>query len=188
MDDKSILFFCITMSVLFLYRIILSVLFLAKKKFILDEKYYIMIFYCSLVSSFVLFSNFIIVGFILLALTPIILTLYVSLAPTRKYWIINGYTMTESTIVNKLILLDEKYKTLSYRAERVKISKRKSESKTMLEFIKLNFEEKEHLLKVINTLCKENTAKSNKVEIKTILINLVMIVILQIFVIFTLFT
>lgn len=188
MDDKSILFFCITMSVVFLYRIFLSVLFLSKKKHILDEKYFVMVFYCSIVSAFVLFSNFLIVGYILLALTPIILTLYVSLAPTRKYWIINGYLMSESTIVNKLIALDKNYEKLSYRAERIKITKRKSESKTMLEFIKLSFEEKEKLLKMVKNLCKENTKKSNKVEIKTILINVLMILILQLFVIFALFT
>jgi hypothetical protein len=96
--------------------------------------------------------------------------------------------MSESTIVNKLIALDKNYEKLSYRAERIKITKRKSESKTMLEFIKLSFEEKEKLLKMVKNLCKENTKKSNKVEIKTILINVLMILILQLFVIFALFT
>lgn len=188
MDDKSILFFSILMIVVFLYRIFLSVLILCKKKHMIDEKYYIGLFYCSLVGILILFTNWLIVGFILVGLLPLVLTLYVSFAPTRMYWIINGYDITESTFVNKLIELDQKYQKGSYRINKVRISRKKKEYKTKIEFLNVKYDEKEELLKVIKEVLNEKVAKSNKHEWTTIILSLSMIIILSAFIIFALFT
>ena len=103
MDDKSILFFCIVMIIMFAYRILLSIRLLSKKRFIIDEKYYVAFFYTSLVGILVLLTDWLVVGVIMFLLVPLITTIYVSLAKTRVYWIVNGYELTESTFVNNLI-------------------------------------------------------------------------------------
>ncbi len=125
MSDESILFFTIIMSIVFLYRIILSVLFLLKKKYLLDEKFYISIFYYSLVGILVLFTNWIIAGVILCVLLPVILTLYISFAPTRIYWIVNGFNLTEGTFINELIAHDSHFENAAYRTNKIRFIKKK---------------------------------------------------------------
>ena len=188
MDDKSIIFFSIVMIIVFFYRIFLSILLLFKKKNMIDEKYYIMVFYCSLVSILVLLTNLLVLGTILIAILPIILILYISLFKSRVYWIINGYQLSESTFVNQLVLLDERYANPSYRISRVKISRKIKEEKTKLEFTNISFEEKEKILKLFNQLINESTFKANKSEWKTIIIYSIMIFVLLCFIIFALFT
>ena len=162
MDDKSILFFSISMIIIFSYRIVLSVLLLARKKYMIDEKYYIAVLYSSLVGTLVLFTDWLIVGIVLFLLLPVVLTLYVSLAPTRMYWIINGHKITESTFVNELIRFDQRYENSEFRINRVRFSRKIKEDKTRLDFLNLKFEEKEALLKLITNICKSHCNKSNK--------------------------
>ena len=188
MDDKSILFFSISMILIFLYRIVLSVQLLLKKKFLIDEKYYIAVFYSSLIGVMVLFSDWLIAGIILFLLLPIVLTLYVSFAPTRKYWIINGYEITESTFVNGLIQYDEKFANSKYRINKVKISRKVKEKMTRLDFSNIKYEEKERLLKLIIEICDKNCKKSNKKEVGSIVINSFFVFILMLFIVFVLFT
>ena len=188
MDDKSILFFCIVMIIMFSYRILLSIRLLSKKRFIIDEKYYVAFLYTSLVGSLVLFTNWLVVGVILFLLLPLVTTLYVSFAKTRVYWIVNGYELTESTFVNSLIAYKNEFKDASYRLNKIRFNKRKSESKIKLEFVNVAFEEKEELLKLVTFLCKEKTTSSNKVEVKSIIFNAIFILIMIIFVLFALFT
>lgn len=165
MDDRSVLFFCIVMILVCLYRLLLSVLLLNKKIYMIDEKFYISLFYCSLVSTLVLFTNWIIVGCVLIGILPIILTLYVSLAPSRMYWIINGYDITESTFINEFIKYDENYANGAYRINKVKISRKTRENITKLEFLDLKYDEKEKLLHVVKNILKSKVEKSNKKEI-----------------------
>lgn len=188
MDDKSILFFCIVMIIMFAYRILLSIRLLSKKRFIIDEKYYVAFFYTSLVGILVLLTNWLVVGVIMFLLVPLITTIYVSLAKTRVYWIVNGYELTESTFVNNLIAYDERFKDVSYRLNKIRFNKKKSESKIKLEFVKVDFQEKENLLKVVNDLCKERCKISNKVEVNSIIINSIFILIMLVFIAFTLLT
>lgn len=188
MDDKSILFFSISMILIFFYRIVLSIQLLSKKKHLIDEKYYIAMFYSSLVGVLVLFTDWLIVGIILFLLLPIVLTLYVSFAPTRKYWIINGYEITESTFVNSLIQYDEKFADSKYRISKVKISRKIKEKMTRLDFLNLKYEEKEKLLKLIIDICDKNCKKSNKKEIGSIVFNSFFILVLLLFIVFVLFT
>ena len=188
MDDKSILFFCIVMIIMFSYRILLSIRLLSKKRFIIDEKYYVAFLYTSLVGILVLLTNWLVVGVIMFLLVPLITTIYVSLAKTRVYWIVNGYELTESTFVNNLISYDERFKDASYRLNKIRFNKKKSESKIKLEFVKVDFQEKENLLKVVNDLCKERCKISNKVEVNSIIINSIFILIMLIFIAFTLLT
>lgn len=170
MTDRAILFFSIVMILVFFYRIILSILLLNKKKYLVDEKFYISVFYCSLVSILVLFTDWLIVGIILVALLPIILTFYVSLAPSRKYWIINGWELTESAFINDLIELHPEFEKASYRINHFKISRKIKEKKTKLEFLKMDYKEKECLLKDVLEICKKKVVKANKKELTTILI------------------
>ena len=188
MDDKSILFFSISMMLIFFYRIFLSIQLLLKKKYLIDEKYYIAMFYSSLVGILVLFSDWLVVGIILFLLLPIVLTLYVSFAPTRKYWIINGYEITESTFVNNLIIYDEKFANSTYRINRVKISRKIKEKMTRLDFVNLKYEEKEQLLKLIIDICRKNCKKANKKEVISIIINSLFNFVLSLFIFFVLFT
>lgn len=188
MDDRAIIFFSIVMILVFLYRVILSALLLRKKRHMIDEKFYIGLFYCSLVSILVLFTNWLIVGIVLIAILPIVLTLYVSFAPTRMYWIINGYDITESTFVNKLIEYDEQLKKTSYRINKVRISRKTKEKKTKIEFLNVKFEEKEQLLKIFKEILNEKVEKSNKKEWWNIIGCSLMILLLSSFIIFALFT
>ena len=188
MDDKSILFFCIVMIIMFSYRILLSIRLLSKKRFIIDEKYYVAFLYTSLVGILVLLTDWLVVGVIMFLLVPLITTIYVSLAKTRVYWIVNGYELTESTFVNNLISYDERFKDASYRLNKIRFNKKKSESKIKLEFVKVDFQEKENLLKLVIDLCKERCKKANKVEVNSIIINSIFILIMLVFIAFTLFT
>lgn len=188
MRDESILFYSIVMILVFLYRIFLSILFLIKKKYLLDEKYYIMVFYCSLISIIVLFTNSLIAGFILIAFLPIILILYVSLAPSRIYWIINGWEITESTFINQLIKEEEVYQNSAFRIQHFKMYRKTKEKRTKVEFLKLKYEEKEKLLQFITNICQKNVKKANKHEWLTILLNFLLILMLLSFIIFALFT
>ena len=188
MDDRAIIFFSIVMIMVFIYRIILSVLLLKRKRHIIDEKFYIGLFYCSLVSILVLFTNWFIVGGILIVILPIILTLYVSFAPTRMYWIINGYDITESTFVNKLIEYDEKLKQTSYRINKVKISRKVKETKTKIEFLNVKFEEKEAMLKIFLDILNDKVKKSNKKEVWSLIGSSLMVVLMLSFIFFALFT
>ena len=164
MDDRAIIFFSIVMILVFLYRVILSALLLRKKRHMIDEKFYIGLFYCSLVSILVLFTNWLIVGIVLIAILPIVLTLYVSFAPTRMYWIINGYDITESTFVNKLIEYDEQLKKTSYRINKVRISRKTKEKKTKIEFLNVKFEEKEQLLKIFKEILNEKVGHTGTLD------------------------
>ena len=188
MSDKSILFFCIVMIVVFAYRIVLSVLLLKKKMYLMDEKFYIGLFYCSLVSILVLFTEWMIVGYVLIGVLPIILTLYVTFAPSRIYWIINGHEITESTFVNKFIEHDEKYADSAYRVSKVRIFRKTKESKTKLEFSLLKFDEKEVLLNIIKNTIKEKGVEANKREWISIIGCVIMILMLSFFIIIALFT
>ena len=165
MEDKSILFFLILMIFVFLYRILISILFLAKKKYIIDEKYYISFFYCSLVGILVLFTNRLIVGFVLVALLPLVLFLYVAFFKNRKYWIINGYEITESCFVNEIAKHFKQYKDANDRIKHFRIYRKKEEKRTKIEFSNIDFETKEKILKIIKTICKEKTIKANKNEL-----------------------
>ena len=69
-------FICLVISLLFLYRSILSALILCHKKFILDEQNYIYLFYLSFVCFVVAITKNLIVGYVGVALTPIVLILY----------------------------------------------------------------------------------------------------------------
>ena len=177
MDDISILFFCIVMIIMFAYRILLSIRLLSKKRFIIDEKYYVAFLYTSLVGILVLFTDWLIVGCILFLLVPLVTTLYVTFAKSRVYWIVNGYELTESTFVNKLISYDEKFNDVAYRLSKIK-----------LEFSNVEYQEKEDLLKLVINLCKEKCKVSNKVEVKSIIINSIFILIMVLFIFFALFT
>ncbi len=188
MNDESILFYCIVMIVVFLFRIFLSILFLTKKKYLLDEKYYIMFFYCSLVCVVVLLTNSLITGYILLALLPIILLLYVTFAPSRVYWIINGWEITESAFINQLIQEDGAYQKASYRMSRFKIYRKTKEKRTKIAFSKLKYDEKEKILNLILRICKENVKKANKHEWVNICLSLLFILMFSSFIIFALFT
>lgn len=188
MDDKSILFFCIVIIAVFIYRIILSILLLSKKKNMIDEKFYIALLYVSLVGILVLFTNWLIVGFILILILPIVLTLYISFSPTRIYWIINGFNISESTFVNKLVQTDDKYKKTSYRVNKVRLTKKKKENKIKLEFLNVKYQEKEELLKIINNTINENTNKSNKKELFSLLGSILLILAFCIIIIIVLFT
>lgn len=188
MDDKSIIFFCIVMIIMFAYRILLSIRLLSKKRFIIDEKYYVAFLYTSLVGILVLFTDWLIVGFILFLLVPLVTTLYVTFAKSRIYWIVNGYELTESTFVNKLISYDEKFNDVAYRLSKIKFNKKKSETKIKLEFSNVEYQEKEELLKLVVNLCKEKCKVSNKVEVKSIIINSIFILIMVLFIFFALFT
>ncbi len=187
MNDYSILFFSISMIIVFLYRIIFGIFLLCKKKYIIDEKYYIMVFYCSLVAILVLFTNWWIAGLILYALLPFVLLLYVSFAPTRKYWLVNGYELSEATFLNQLIIDNPKLKDTTYRVNHFQIIKKKSEHKTKIEFKKISFEEKEKILNGLIQVCKERVKKSNKHELITIFLYLILILILIIIIILTIF-
>ena len=188
MDDKAVLFFCIVMSLICLYRILLSILLLVKKLYMIDEKFYISLFYCSLVSVLVLFTNWIIVGCVLIAILPIILMLYVSLAPSRMYWIVNGYEITESTFVNELIKYNSSYSNGAYRVNKVKISRKTKENITKLEFLDLKYEEKETILKIIKNILVEKTGKSNKREIASIIGYSTLLIVFGIVALIVLFT
>lgn len=188
MDDKSILFFCIVMILVFSYRIILSVLLLTKKAYMIDEKFYIGLFYCSLVSILVMFTNWLIVGIVLVCILPIILTLYVSFAPSRMYWIINGYDITSSTFINEFIKYDSKYEDSAYRIEKVKISRKTKEYKTKIEFLTGKYEEKEALLKIVKTILKEKVNKANKNEALGLIAYSLLVFVLLIVVMIVLFT
>lgn len=188
MSDKSILFFCIVMIVVFVYRIVLSALLLKKKTCLMDEKFYIGLFYCSLVSILVLFTEWMVVGYVLIGILPIILTLYVTFAPNRVYWIINGHEITESTFVNKFIEYDEKYADSAYRVSKVRIFRKTKESKTKIEFSSLKFDEKEALLNIVKSTIKEKELDANKREWISIVGCLLMILMLSFFIIIALFT
>ena len=188
MTDKSILFFCIVMIVVFLYRIILSVLLLNKKINLIDEKFYIGLFYCSLVSIVVLFTQWFVLGYVLLGLLPVILTLYVTIATSRIYWVINGYDITESTFVNKFIEYDSKYQNPAYRVNKVRIYRKPKENKTKIEFSSLKYEEKEALLNIIKQILKDRNVGANKKEWLSIIGSSFMVLLLFMFVVFVLFT
>lgn len=188
MDDRAIIFFSIVMIMVFVYRIVLSVLLLKRKRHIIDEKFYIGLFYCSVVSILVLFTNWLIVGGILIIILPVILTLYVSFAPTRMYWIINGYDITESTFVNKLIEHDEKLKETAYRINKVKISRKTKEKKTKVEFSNVKYEEKEKMLKIFLEILNDRVKKSNKKELWSLIGSGFMVLLMLSFIFFALFT
>ena len=149
---------------------------------------YLSFCYTSLVGILVLFTDWLIVGFILFLLVPLVTTLYVTFAKSRVYWIVNGYELTESTFVNKLISYDEKFNDVAYRLSKIKFNKKKSETKIKLEFSNVEYQEKEELLKLVVNLCKEKCKVSNKVEVKSIIINSIFILIMVLFIFFALFT
>lgn len=188
MSDQAILFFTILMSLIFVYRIVLSVLFLSKKKYLLDEKFYITIFYSSLVGILVLFTDWFIAGYILMGILPFVLTLYISLSPKRIYWIVNGFSLTEATFVNEIIKEIPNYENSVYRLDKIHFIKKKSESKIKIEFTHMQYEEKERILKIIKNVLKEKTKKSNKREISTILLYFLLTLFMIFLIILTLFT
>lgn len=187
MSDYSILFLLITMMLAFSYRVILSILLLTLKKYYIDEKYYISVFYCSLVGILVLFTDWLIVGIVLLILLPVILMFYVSLAPSRKYWLINGYELSEATFLNEMFKDDNKLEKASYRINHFKMIKKPSEKKIQIEFLKLTYQEKESLLASLLKVCKEKVKHSNKHEVVSLVCYLVVIFILLILMMLVLF-
>lgn len=187
MNDSGILFFLILMDMLIIYRIILAILFLRQKKYILDEKYYISFLYLSLVAFLIAFTSKIVLGIILVCLLPIILTLYVSLSKNRVYWLINGYNLSEATIINHLISYDNKYQNVAYRVNHIKITRYKNEYKTKLAFLNVSYDEKEELLKEIIKLIKSQKLKTNKSEITKLIIYCFFLLLDLFFVLLTLF-
>lgn len=188
MNDYGILFFCILMICISLYRIIVSILLLCKKKYIIDEKYYISFFYLSLVGIIILFCNKIILGIILVAILPIILTLYVTFSKRRIYWIKNGYLLTESTFINEIVKLNKQYEDSTYRLSKIRFFNKKNEKKIKVEFENVNYEEKEQILNLIQNVCKNNCVKSNKRELTYMLLYILLVLLLTAIIIFVLFT
>ena len=187
MNDSGILFFLILMDILIIYRIILAILFLKQKKYVLDEKYYISFFYLSLVGFLIAFTGKIVLGIILVCLLPIVLTLYVTLSKNRVYWLINGYNLSEATIVNYLISCDDKYQNVAYRVNHIKINKYKNEHTTKISFLNLSYDEKEKLLQNIIELIKSQKVKANKNEITKIIIYCFFLLLDLFFILLTLF-
>ena len=188
MEDRAILFFSIIMIIICLYRIILSILLLSKKIYIIDEKYYISFFYYSLVGILILFTDWLIVGIILFAMLPVILFLYVAFFKNRKYWIINGYDITESSFINKIVETYPEYADSGERMKQFRIYRKKEEKKTKIEFSNIDYDKKENILKIIKQICKEKTDKANKNEIIFILIYSFMILVFTFFILVTLLT
>lgn len=188
MTDRSLLFLLIIVIVLCIYRVIVSILLLTRKKYIIDEKFYIAFLYYSLVGILVFFTDWLIVGIILACILPIILTLYVAFAPSRKYWIINGNNLTESTFMNKLIEYDNKLQDVNYRKDHFRFSRKKDEKRTKIEFINYKYDEKEKLLNIVKQILKANVTKSNKKEIKILISYCILILLCSIFILITLFT
>ena len=182
------MFLIIDLMVIFLYRIILSIFLLCKKKYIIDERFYISFFYLSLVGVLVFFTDWLIVGIILVVILPIILTLYVAIAPTRMYWIINGVELTESTYMNKLIEKDSNLLDKNYLQQHFRFSKKKSEKRIKIEFLNMKYEKKESMLKIIVDTIKEHDVKTNKKELIWLLVNIGLILILVILMLIVLFT
>lgn len=188
MTDYSILFFSILMILVFLYRIVLSILFLCKKKYLLDEKYFIALFYLSLVGTLILFTNWLVAGYILVGILPIILTLYVSLSKHRVYWIKNGYQVTESTFINAFIEYNKKYQDTVYRLDRINFSRKVKEKRSKISFSNIDYKEKENLLEITKKICKENTIKGNKRELGYIFGYLFLILLFTFFILIVLFS
>ena len=165
MTDRSLLFLLIVLMVVCLYRMLQSVLLLNKKINIIDEQFYIVFFYLSTVGAVVFFSDLIILGIILVACLPIILTIYLIFVPTRKYWIINGYELSESYFVNYMIEHDSHLADNDYRKSHVMLSKKKDEKKIKIDFKNIKYDEKEKILKIIKESLKQENVKVNKKEI-----------------------
>lgn len=165
MTDRSLLFLLIVLMVVCLYRMLQSVLLLSKKINIIDEQFYIVFFYLSTVGAITFFTDLIILGIVLVCLLPIALLIYLSFVPTRKYWIINGYELSESYFINYLIEHDNKLADSEYRTSRLALSKKKDEKKIKIDFKKIKYEEKEDILKLIKQALKSDQVKVNKKEI-----------------------
>ncbi len=168
--DKELLFFFISIFTLVTYRMILSILFLKKKLFLMDEKFYVGLFYISLVDILVIIFKNITIGIILVILLPFALALYVAFSKSRIYWIINGYEISPATFNNSFKEINSKYEDLKYTYQNVRFLLKKDEKKTKVVIDCKEFYEKEAIVGRINYICKNKIEKANKREIVPLII------------------
>ena len=156
-------FICLVISLLFLYRSILSALILCHKKFILDEQNYIYLFYLSFVCFVVAITKNLIVGYVGVALTPIVLIIY--------FLIITNL----ASYGNALIAYDEKYKDGYYLKNH--ISLRKVEGKIEVIFEDVSLEEKEQILKIFKKVAKNHANRFQGRQLIYLILNLLVFIV-----------
>lgn len=168
-------FICLVISLLFLYRSILSALILCHKKFILDEQNYIFLFYLSFVCFVVAISKNLIVGYVGVALTPIVLIIYFLIIRRRIYWIVDGVHTNLASYGNALIAYDEKYKDGYYLKNH--ISLRKVEGKIEVVFEDVSLEEKEQILKIFKKVAKNHANRFQGRQLIYLILNLLVFIV-----------
>lgn len=170
--DKELLFFFISIFTLATYRMILSICLLKRKIFLMDEKFYVGLFYISLVDILVILLKNITVGIILVLLLPFVLTIYIAFSKSRVYWIINGYNISPSTFNNSFKEINSKYEDLKYTYQNVRFLLKKDEKKTKIVIECKDFKEKEAIKNKIIVICKENCKETNKIELIPLIISI----------------
>ena len=185
--DNELLFFFISILTVFLYRIVLSILLLSRKIYLIDEKFYVALLYVSIVDIIVLAARSIITGFILIALTPIVLTLFVAFCPIRVFWIINGVELSQATFYNSLRELDEKYDDLTVLSSKIRFLKKKGEKRTLLVFRNVDYNEQQLLLNKVKSICIDECKKSNKREVLSLIIYLLLVLLALLGIVLVLF-
>lgn len=152
---KEFIFVCSILFCVFLYRTIISIQIVRKKKFIIDEQSYILFAYLTLLALITILTKNISIGVIMLALSPLVLLIYFMIIKVRVFWIVNGVDTNLASYGNALIDKIPAFADTNYMKEHIIF--RKVEGKIKVNMEKLNFEEKEKVLQVLNETAKQHT-------------------------------
>lgn len=169
--QKEIIFVCSILFFLFLYRSIVSLQIVRKKKFIIEEQSYVLFAYLTLTCLLIILTKNIVIGIIFLALTPVVMVTYFLLMKIRIYWIVNGAETSLASYGNALIDKIPIFKNSTYMKEHIIF--RKVDRKIKVNIENLNYEEKEQILKVLNEVAKEHTKEVNGWQIIFLILNLI---------------
>lgn len=91
----------------------------------------------------------------MLALSPLVLLIYFMIIKVRVFWIVNGVDTNLASYGNALIDKIPAFADTNYMKEHIIF--RKVEGKIKVNMEKLNFEEKEKVLQVLNETAKQHT-------------------------------